>query len=89
MKDKFPRFIANKLLATGANSFWLQAIASDGEPRGMHWFTELVRGNCNPTPCAAVLGSNLRTIFRTYVGFQGKTAPSKSLRTVAVTANAP
>ena len=32
MKDKFPRFIANKLLATGANSFWLQAIASDGEP---------------------------------------------------------
>ena len=55
----------------------------------MHWFTELVRGNCNPTPCAAVLGSNLRTILRTYVDFQGKTAPSKSLRTVAVTANAP
>ena len=38
---------------------------------------------------AAQLGSNLRTILRTNVDFQEKMAPSKSLRTIVVTGNAP
>ena len=46
---------------------------------------EAVRGNRNPTPRAVELGSNLRTILRTNVGFQEKTAPSKLPRTVGVT----
>ena len=40
-------------------------------------------------PLSAELGSNLRTILRTNVGFQEKTAPSKSLKTAGVTVNAP
>ena len=40
-------------------------------------------------PLAAELGSNLRTILRTCVDFQEKTVPSKSLRTVGMTFNAP
>ena len=48
-----------------------------------------VRGNRNPTPRAVELGSNLRTILRTNVGFQEKAASSKSLKTVGMTVNAP
>ena len=40
-------------------------------------------------PLAAELGSNLRTILRTFVDFQEKTVPSKSLRTVVMTFSAP
>ena len=40
-------------------------------------------------PCPAELGSNLRTILRTNVGFQEKMAPSKSLKTIGMTVNAP
>ena len=40
-------------------------------------------------PPAADLGSNLRTILRTNVGFQEKTVPSESLRTLVMTVNAP
>ena len=42
-----------------------------------------------PPPCVTELGSNLRTILRTNVGFQEKTAPSKSLRTIGMTIYAP
>ena len=40
-------------------------------------------------PCSAELGSNLRTNLRTNVDFQEKMAPSKSLKTVGVTVDAP
>ena len=40
-------------------------------------------------PLSAELGSNLRTNLRTYVDFQEEMAPSKSLRTIGMTINAP
>ena len=42
-----------------------------------------------PRPLAAELGSNLRTNLRTNFDLQEKTAPSKSLKTIAMTLNAP
>ena len=48
-----------------------------------------VRGNRNPTPYVSALGSNLRTILRTNADFQENMAPSKLLRTIGITKNAP
>ena len=40
-------------------------------------------------PCPAELGSNLRTNLRTNVDFQQKMAPSKLLKTVSLSGDAP
>ena len=67
---------------------WTVAVLKTGGFLSRHWFLQLVHGNGNPR-CWAGLGSNPRTLLRTIVDLQEKTAPNKSLRTVGVTGSAP